>query len=186
MVKDLLAATRYAQALFEIARSLHKADEIEAELESFSKALKQSPELLKLFTNPSFDLDKKKKFLQKIYQERQHEIYEVLLNFFTVLFEKGRFYLIHAIAAEFKRIADEAQGQATATLGSAVPLDRLQEAEIVSRLEDLAGYKIEVKKEINAALIGGVVVRMKNKIFDGSIKSRIDSLKKELTKIRSI
>ncbi len=60
-MKDLLAASRYAQALFEIARLTHQDEEIEAELDTFSAALKKSPEFEGFFKNPQLDLEQKKK-----------------------------------------------------------------------------------------------------------------------------
>ena len=182
MVKDLLAATRYAEALFEIARSLHEDEAIEAELESLSEALRQSPGILKFLESPRLGFDAKREFLVRIYQERSHPIYEVLLNFFMLLFKKDRFHLIHEISKEFRRIADEAQGQGVAVLKIAAPIDAASEARLVSRLEKIAGHKIEVKKEIDPSLVGGVFVRVKNKVMDGSVKNRIHILKKELLK----
>ena len=185
-MKDLLAANRYAQALFDIARPLHQDEEIEAELDAFSDALKRSPEIEKFLHNPRLKADEKKKFLQQIYQERRHEIYEVLLNFFMILFQKNRFNLIHEIAVSFKRIADEAQGQAVAEITTAAPLGKHEEERIVERLEKMAGYKITVKKEIDPSLIGGLLVRVKNRVIDGSVKHQVDILRKELIKIRHI
>lgn len=185
-MRDLLVSNRYAQALFEIARVTHKDEEIEAELEAFSSAFKKAPELEKFFKNPQLDLEQKRNFLTRIYQVRNHEIYEILLNFFMVLFEKHRFYLIHEITTNFKKIADEARGQGVAQIKTAVPLDAHLEAAIVSCLERMAGYKIMVQKEVDPLLIGGVVVRLKNKIFNGSVQHKIDLLTKELTKIRAI
>lgn len=185
-MKDILAAARYAEALFQIARLLHQDEEIEAELEAFSEALKKSPELQKSLGNPQLGLSQKRKFLQRIYQERRHEIYGVLLNFFALLFQKNRFHLIHEIAVQFKRIADEAQGQAVAELNSAAPLSAKAEAALVSRLEKIAGYRIEVKKTVDPSLVGGVRVRVKNKVIDGSIQHRIGQLKKELLSARGI
>lgn len=185
-MKDLLVAERYARALFEIARVIHRDEEIEAELEHLSSALKRDPAIEKFLANPSLKTGEKRKFLQKLYQERREEFYETLLDFFTVLFEKNRFNLIHEIAKSFKRIADEAQGQGIAEIRSAAPLKSDQESKIVSRLEALAGYKIQVQKEVDPSLIGGVVVKIKNKILDGSVKFKIDSLKKELTKIQMV
>jgi F-type H+-transporting ATPase subunit delta len=185
-MKDLLAAGRYAHALFDISRLTHQDEEVESELESFSAALKRSPEIESFFKNPRLSLEQKKIFFMRIYQDRNHEIYETILNFFMVLFEKQRFYLIHEIVVSFKKIADEAKGQGVAEIKTAVPLDPASEAAIVSRLEAMAGYKIRVKKEIDPELIGGVVVKFKNKILDGSIKNRLHLLTKELTKIGTI
>ena len=185
-MKDLLAADRYAQALFEIARMTHKDEEIQEELEAFSAALKSSADIEKFLTNPQLTAEQKKNLLSRIYQERNHEIYEILLNFFMILFEKNRFNLIHEITASFKRIADEAKGQGLAEIKTAVPLDARSETAIVSRLETLAGYKIAVKKEVDPTLIGGVVIRLKNKVFDGSVRHKIDLLTKELLKAQTI
>ena len=185
-MKDLLAVNRYAQALFDIARLLHKDEEIEAELEAFSDALKRSPEIEKFLHNPRLRINEKKKFLQRIYQERRHEIYEVLLHFFMILFQKNRFNLVHEIAVSFKRIADEAQGQGVAEISTAAPLGKHQEERVVERLEKMAGYKIAVKKEIDPSLIGGLLVRVKNRVIDGSVKHQVDILRKELIKIRQI
>ncbi len=186
-MKDLLAANRYAQALFDIARLLHKDEEIEAELEAFSDALKRSPEIEKFLHDPRLKINEKKKFVQRIYQERRHEIYKALLNFFMILFRKNRFNLIHEIAVSFKRIADEAQGQGVAEITTAAPLGKHEEERIVERLEKMAGYKIAVKKkEIDPSLIGGLLVRVKNRVIDGSVKHQVDILRKELIRIRHI
>ena len=185
-MKDLLAAGRYARALFEISRLTHRDEEIEAELESFSAALKKTPALETFFNNPRLSIEQKRKFLMKVYPTGNHETYETLLNFFMVLFKKQRFYLIHEIAAGFKKIADEAQGQGTAEIKTAAPLDAGSEAAIVSRLEKMAGYKITVKKSLDPALIGGVVIKLKNKILDGSVKHRLHLLTGELTKLKTI
>ncbi len=186
MVKDLLVAERYARALFELAKTLHCDEKIEVELDNLSRALKAEPELEKFFDNPYLKTADKRKFLQKLYQERQQNFYETLLDFYTVLFEKNRFGLIHEIRLSFKRIADEAKGQGVAEIRSAVALDAKHESQIVQRLEEIAGYKILVQKTVDASLIGGVVVKIKNKIIDGSVKFQMDLLKKELTAIRGI
>jgi F-type H+-transporting ATPase subunit delta len=186
VVKDLLAARRYALALFEIARETHQDETLEAELESLSAAMKADPSIERFLSNPGLELEDKKKFLGRLYQERNHEIYEILLNFFLVLFEKGRFYLIHDISTEFKRIADEAQGQGTAEIRSASALKPEAQRAIVSRLEAIAGYKITVKSIVDPALIGGVMVKVRNKIIDDTVANKIFTMKKALTKVQSI
>lgn len=186
MNKDILVATRYAQAFFDVVSLTHQDELVEAELEAFSQALKKAPEIEQFLNNPKLLTADKRQMLFKIYQERKQEIYEIFVNFFTLLFEKNRFYLIHEISTEFKRIADEAQGQGVAEIKSAAPLDPKSEAAIVSQLEKIAGYKIRIKKEVDPKLIGGVVVRVRHHVIDGSIRSQLDNLKKELTKIGTI
>ena len=186
MTKDLLAAKRYAKALFDISRDLHKDEEVEAELESLSAGLKKDPSIERFLGHPGLKLDQKREFLLRIYQERNHDVYNVLLNFFLLLFEKNRFYLIHDIAVEFKRVADEAQGQGVAEIRTVEPLKPEALKAITQRLEKMAGYKITVKSILDPSLIGGVVVRVKNKVLDDSIATKIRNIRKELTSVHSI
>lgn len=184
MVKDLLAAHRYSRALFEIAREMREDETIEAELENLSASLKAAPEIEKFLTNPRLKLEEKKVFLGRLYQASS--INTVLLNFFLVLFQKNRFYLIHEISAHFKRVADEAQGQGVAEISTAVPLKADAQAAIVNRLEKIAGYKITARNKVDPSLIGGVMVKMRNKVIDDTVRYKIDMFKKELTKVQSI
>ena len=179
-MKDLLAAERYAGALFQIARERRLDEAIEEELLAFSKALRDSAETRGFFMNPYFKISEKRKWLERIYPASRHESCAILVDFFTILFEQGRFNLIHEIAESFKKIADAAQGQALAEIRTAFPMDARTEARLVSRLESVARCKITVKKEVDPSLIGGVAVRLRNKVLDGSLKYGIEKLKKEL------
>ena len=196
MTKDLLAAQRYAKALFEIARDLHRDEEIEAELEALSAGLKKDPAIARFLSNPSLKQDQKRELLSRLYQpgvpkpglplSGEPKVNETILNFLLLLFEKNRFHLIHDIALEFKRIADEAQGQGSAEIRTAVALGAEAERLITSRLEKIAGYKITIKKIVDPSLIGGVMVKVKNKIIDDTVVHKLGMFKKELTKIQSI
>ena len=196
MTKDLLAAHRYAQALFEIARDLHQDEEVEAGLEALSESLRRSPDIERSLANPALKVEEKRRFFERIYQQHPPKagsplavtppVNEVLLNFFTLLFEKGRFYLLHDIAVFFKRSADEAQGQGMAEIRSAVTLKPEAQKLIVHRLEKLAGYKITVNSVVDPSLIGGVLVKVRNNVIDDTVKNKLQLFKKELTKIQSI
>ena len=185
-VSDLLAGERYAEALFSVARLIHQDLEVQEELESFSSALKKAPDLEGFFGNPYFNLETKRRFLGKIYQKRMREVYGLLLNFFSLLLEKNRFHLIHEIFESYVRIVDRERGMGVAEIRTAVALDERSEKILIERLEKIAGYKIRVNKEVDPSLIGGVVVKIRNKVLDGSVKNRIEFFKKELTRIHSI
>ena len=179
-MKDILAANRYAEALLETVRAIGKDEEMEAELESLSTSLKDAPEIEKFLHHPQIDIEQKNQWFKKVYSEQDKTVSDILLKFITVLFKKNRFDLIHEISSAFKRMADEAQGQAAAWIKTSVPLEMRSEQAIVSKLERIAGCKIELKKELDAKILGGVVVRFKNKVLDGSVKNRIHNLKTRL------
>jgi len=123
------------------------------------------------------------RIVAKLFKGR--EAGETLTSFVELLFRNGRFGILHDVAAVYKRISDEAQGQATVTIRSAAPISSEDERRIVSNVERIGGFKAEVKKEVDPALIGGVVVRFNNKVLDGSVKNRISLIKKELTQKRT-
>ena len=183
---DLAAAQRYALALFELAAQTGHDQLVEDELAAFSKALKSSDELKSFLENPSVRVEEKQKLLARLYSKSTDPVYGALVKFYAVLLQKDRFSLIHEIAASFKRISDEAQNEAAVEIKTAVPLGAEAERAVVSRLEKMTGAKMTVKKEVDPSLVGGVLVQMKNKILDGSIHNKIQSLKRELVSTRVI
>jgi F-type H+-transporting ATPase subunit delta len=180
VTKDILAARSYAQALFEIAREYNWDEEIEDELVAFSQAFAKSPELSQFISNPHLRVAQKRDFINKLYANHKKPYYPTLLNFFTLLFERNRFHLAGEIAVEFKRIADEFQGQSVVDIHSATALTQQDEQAILQKLEKIAGEKVSVRKVVDPSLVGGVMVRIKNRIIDGTVKHQIEQMKKEL------
>jgi F-type H+-transporting ATPase subunit delta len=185
-IMDLLGTERYAQALFEIVREIGQDEAIEAELENISVALKQAPEIEKFLANPALKIEQKRKLWERVYHEKNSEVHKVLLNFFMVLFEKNRFYLIHEIASCFKKIADQAQGQCVAEICSASVLKPDVEKQITNHLEKISDTKITMKSVVDPLLIGGVSIKMRNKVLDDSIKNKIHLIKTELLRFHSV
>ncbi len=180
---DILTARRYAEALFQIVRPMKRDEEIEAALVALSEALKSAPELERFFANPAVRAEEKRSLFVKVYGQK---IDRVFTDFIGLLFQKNRFGLIHPIAVVFKDIADEAQGQADAEVRTAVPLAAQAEKDIVSSLEKMTGQKITLRKTVDASLIGGALVKIRNRVFDGTLKGKIARLRTELTKTRIV
>ncbi len=185
-MKDLVAASRYAQAVFEIAYAAKEDQAVEDELQSFSQALKAAPELEAFLMNPSFSLAQKTASIAKIYPKAKSPSAKILASFLPTLLKKGRFPLIHEIADAYKRISDLAQGEAIADVTTAVPLAPAAEARLLPALEKAIGAKIVLRKKVDPALVGGITVRVRNKVFDGSVLGQLKRLKSELTQKQSL
>ena len=107
-MQDTVAASRYAQALFEIARQMEQDQAVEDELQALSEALKNSPVLEKMMLNPSLTLDHKKKVVERLYaRQSSKDVAKLMTGFLAVLMEKSRFPLIHAVG---RAAAQDAQG----------------------------------------------------------------------------
>ena len=196
MTKDLLASHRYAQAIFEIAREAGEDEYVESELEALSQALKSTPGIERFLGNPAVGQAEKRRIIERIFSAqggsasdgkgKGSKMDETLIRFLLLLFAKGRFYLIHDIAVHFRKVADESQGQGVVEIRSAMPLKPEHQAAIVSRIEKISGKKMTVHAQVDESLIGGVVVKIGNKVIDDSTRTKIGNFKKELTKIQSI
>ena len=186
MTKDLLAAYRYARALFELANEQGEDEHVEAELEALSAALKASPAVERFLSNPALGKEEKRSMIGRIFHGGKSKIDEVLVNFLSLLFSKNRFYLIHDVAAHYRKIADESQGQGVTEIRSATPLSAEQQGGIVSRIQNVMGKKMTVHASVDASLLGGVVLNVGNKVIDDTVSNKIQLFKKELTKIQSI
>jgi F-type H+-transporting ATPase subunit delta len=179
---DRSAAKRYANALFELAREQKIDAEVESALAELSGALKGSVQAERLLMNPRLDLAEKRRMFTRILAGSGGPAGELLLNFFSVLFEKSRFNLVHEVAAEYKIIADQAQGESIAVVRTAQPLDPASEAKLTAVLEKRTGTKVFLKKEVDASVLGGVEVRIGNRVIDGTIRGGIARMRGELLK----
>ena len=186
MTKDLLASHRYAQAMFEIANEAGEDEYVELELEALSTALKNAPEIERSLGNPALGPAEKRHILTRIFLNKGSKMDAQIVRFLLLLFQKNRFYLIHDVAAHFRKIADESQGQGVAEIRSAAALKPEQRAAIVSRIEKISGKKMTVEAKVDESLIGGVVVKLGNRVIDDSARTKVGNFRKELTKIQSI
>ncbi|MEI8345091.1 MAG: ATP synthase F1 subunit delta [Candidatus Omnitrophota bacterium] len=185
-MKDLVAAERYARALFELAAGQHQDHEFEAALVSLSAALDGAPEAQKRLLNPSVLPSQKREMLERIFHRREDIVEQVLLKFFCILLEKNRFDLVHEIARIFKKIADAAQKEGVLEIRSACELDPKAEQAILRRAEGLAGYTLRVEKQIDPEIVGGVILKIDHKIYDGSVLGKIRDLARQLTAVRTV
>jgi F-type H+-transporting ATPase subunit delta len=184
--KDLLASHRYAQALFELARAQGEDEYVESQLEALCAAFRADPTTERFLGNPALSTQAKRRVLERVFSGKKAEVDGLLVKFLLLLFEKNRFYLIHDVAAHFRKVADESQGQGVAEIRSAAPLKAGQRDAIVSGIERIAGKKMVVRTEVDVSLLGGVIVQVGHKIMDDSAHTKIANFKKELTKTQSI
>ncbi|MCK5576903.1 MAG: ATP synthase F1 subunit delta [Dehalococcoidales bacterium] len=170
-------ARRYAQAIFELDEKEHLA-EWQSDLETIL-ALGQDATVAAYLENPKIHFEDKAKILK----ERLGGIHPLLLNLIYVLLTRSRLDMLPAIAAEYQHLVDEYQGVERADVTSAVPLDDEAKQGLSQRLGKILGKKVIVETErVDPSLIGGIIVRIAGKLLDGSTRSKLDTLKKEIAK----
>lgn len=172
-------ASRYATALAEVLFEAHlNAKEAQQQLSDFGAAWHESRELREFFLDPSFPVEQKVAFLDKL-NERLGMSMQVR-NFIAVLIRNGRIAGLDDVSAEFRREINRRLGIAEAKVISARQLDQQERRELESQITALAGGRVEATFEEDSALIGGAIVQLGSTVYDGSVRGRLTRLREEL------
>lgn len=176
-MSDIVVAKRYAKALFEVAKEKNLISQVEEELKSVVNAVKDNADLQKFLGHPNIGASVKTDLLKQIFEGK---VSEPVWNMLQVLIDKGRAAILSALAVEYVKIANEALGQASATVYSAASLTDAQQAEIAAQFSKITGKTIRVANVVEPKLIGGIQVRIGDRLYDGSIAGKLDRLAKSL------
>lgn len=167
-------ARRYAAALYEEAESLDIVDTVDDDIEQLRASLRDSDELHRFFQNPVISDEKKQNVVKALFGERTHELTQ---RFLGLLIRKDREGMVSAIANQYHDLRNEQRGIVEATVKAAHDLDDEAQAALQDALESATGKNVVLHLEHDASLIGGVVVRIGDRVFDGSVRNKLDSLR---------
>ncbi len=166
----------YARSLFEVARENDVLDDIKEQLDDFSDALQESSELRTYFFSPYFSSEEKKDGLERVVDDAD----ERLLRFLSLLAERHRLPVIHRIRRRFDELwADERQ-LINVEITSAVELDEDIANEIGDRIREQTGRDVELSTNVDPDIIGGLVIRVGNRIMDTSVRTKLDNLRRQV------
>ncbi len=169
-------AKRYSQAVFEIALEKGELDRWQSDLNKIARLGKDAAFLAAL-ENPKFHFNDKVRLLS----EQLGDINPLALNLVYLLVARSRLSQIGAITDEYQRLLDSYRGIEPAAVITTIPLDDEDKLRLEARLGAIVGKKVVIQSEVDASLIGGIVVRIGGKLLDGSIRSRLEALKRELS-----
>ena len=171
-------ARRYARALLDIGLASQSSDAIGKELERVAELLSGSKELATTLENPIFPLSKRKGVVEEL--ARRLALSRTVRNFLLLLLDRGRIAALPAIAREHRILVDQAMGRVRVTVTTAQPLDAAAEQRLKATLERQTGKAVIVDKREDPALIGGVVTQIGDVVYDGSIRTYLANLRREL------
>jgi F-type H+-transporting ATPase subunit delta len=166
---------RYAQALFDLANDDKQVAAVEADLKSLKAALADSRDLRVLLGSPTFGEDDKGKGLAAIAAAAKFS--PTTKKFLGLLSANGRTAALPAVIAAFERLAAEARGAISAQVTTALPLTAAQSKGVAAALRQALGKDPEIETRVDPAILGGIKVQVGSRLFDASLKSKLDSLK---------
>ena len=166
---------RYAQALFDLALETGRLDAVRADVVSLKTAWTESADLRRLATSPVISTADQAKGLVAVATQAKFE--KNTVNFLGLLAQNGRARDLGAVVAGFERLYAKHAGIVAAEVVSAQPLDAKQLAAIKAALNASLGKAPELTARVDPAILGGLKVKVGSKLFDASLKTKLDQMK---------
>lgn len=166
-------ARRYARGLFDVAREQNQVDEVASDLQEVVATLRQEPELQRLLERQRVSTRSKKDLLSKLWQER---VCRLVYCFLELLIDKHRERYLEAILEVYLDLVRDLKNITVAEIRTAFPLDPQREAALQQALEVMTGKKIELRLNVDPELIGGIIIKIGDRVYDGSVKKRLQAL----------
>ena len=169
-------ARRYAQAYFDLAHAAQAVDRWGRDLARIAEAV-EDPEVGRALANP------------RLRGEQRAQLTEALLegtlpqaaNLVRLLLERGRIAALPQVVAHFRRLADRASGVVRAEVVTAIQVDETTAARIERTLSERLGGAVETSVRQDPGILGGLVVRIGDRVIDGSVRTRLQQLRAALT-----
>lgn len=171
-------AKRYARAILELATEQHQVDKVRSDLADFAAMWTTSPELQELYANPKFGAEARKAALTDVLA--RSAISPLARNSILYVADRGRLRALPDIVRSYTDLAEKQAGAVRAQVTSAAPLTEAYYAQLQRALEQATGKKVTIDRKTDPSLIAGVVTRVGDQVFDGSIRARLADLKETL------
>lgn len=168
-------AGRYATALFDLARDAGQLDAVAKDLDTLSRLLAESADLVRLVRSPVFGRDEQARAVAAVAEKAGAS--ELVRRFLGVMAQNRRLFVLADVIAAFRKLHSHHRGEALAEVVSAVPLNDEQLAQLKSSLSSAAAGNVVIDAKVDPALIGGLVVKLGSRMIDASIRNKLNNLK---------
>ena len=170
---------RYTRAVFQLAREAGNEERVGEEIERFF-ALYSSSDLQKVLINPAFAMAPRKQILAQTLQIQQ--LSPLTVKFLSLLLERDRLVELAGIVSSYRRLLNEVKGRVEARVVSTETLDTTLVEQLRERLRGLARKEVKLQQETDPSLLGGLLVELEGKVYDGSIRTQIEKMKQRITR----
>jgi F-type H+-transporting ATPase subunit delta len=176
MARPSTAARRYAESVFEIAGRDKTVDQWRRELDLAAQVL-DDPSVAHGLNDPTVASATREAALEAGLGK---QVSQPVMNLLRLLIRRGRIEDLPRIASEFRRRDNLRLGIIPARAVSTAPLEPAEVKALTARLEQMTGGRIELEQEVDPSLLGGLVVRVGDRLIDGSVRGRLERLRNQL------
>ncbi len=176
-----LVSKTYGDALFELALENNQLDSMLEEVKAVSAAIAENEDLTKLMNHPKIVKEEKIKVIEDIFTG---QVSRELVGLMRMIVEKDHYNELNSVFKYFTDCVKEYKNIGTAYVTSAVELTDSQKDAVMNRLLETTKYvEFEMHFDVDATLIGGMKIRIGDRVVDSSIKNKLNDLTRELSKI---
>lgn len=176
-MRDETVARSYAEALFEVAQRHEGLEVFGQGIDAVASLLDENPLFAQFIETPRIDAADKKAVVRKAFED---QLPKNLVHFVLVTIDKRRQRLLRDMAREFAALVDEHHNRAHVEVTVARSLDDASMGRLAERLSDLLGKTAIPHERVKPEILGGVIVRSGDTIYDGSLRRRLDRMRRRL------
>ena len=167
-------AGRYASALYAHASDSNALDEVVAQVADLGRLIDQSADFRRVLESPVIELNTATHAIRSVMQAEGFG--KTVIDFVGVIASNRRLPALRHIVASFAALVADKRGVVVAHVQTAHPLSDVQEQQLRARLIECGYGRVEIDKKVDASLLGGLVVRIGARLFDSSLRSRLQRL----------
>ena len=172
-----LTAFTYAQSILELANEQQQAEPIGQELAALRQIIDENPAVSEVFTNPAISAEERDQLLQRVFKGK---IAPLLFNTLGVLNQHDRLGLISQIAHAYEDLLEKQLGKVEVDLTVAQKLDANQLDQAKRRISQALGRDAIVHQYVDDSIVGGMILRVGDKLIDSSVRYQLAAMKKQL------
>lgn len=176
-----LVSKVYGDALFSIAIEENKLDDLWEEVKAVREAIRENEGFLPMLCHPEMSQERRLQILEETFADASDD----MKGFFSILVRKGRLGELLKIFDYFDGQAKEYKKIGVVHVGTPLPLDNDHKSRIENRLLEVTEYEtLEMHYEVDKSLLGGIVIRIGDRILDNSIRTKMETLARQLNKVK--
>jgi F-type H+-transporting ATPase subunit delta len=180
MAKDAgltIIADRYANAILSLAEQKDCTHYVKTDLNTVTATINENPDLQMFLKHPIIPVREKKEVLETIFKDK---INPYLLNLIKLLLDRNRLYALNTINISFIKLYNKKYNIAVAEITTAIMIDENIQNAIKQKLSEIMSMQIDLHSKIEPAVIGGMLIKIDDKVIDGTISGRLESIKKQI------
>jgi F-type H+-transporting ATPase subunit delta len=174
-------AARYASAIFDIAEEAGARDTLESNIDDLSVALAESADLRMLIASPVHSRAEQGAAISAVAEKMG--LMPALKNALALMASKRRLFVLPQLIQRLRALIADAKGEVTADVVTAAPLSSAQSAALADTLKAKVGRDVKINASVDAALIGGMVVKLGSTMIDTSIRARLSALQNAMKEV---